>query len=49
MSNSQLEKPALLFDDHGEPIALFGATDGYRKDGHASFNVHLPLRSSSNP
>ena len=43
MGNSQVEKPALLFDAHGEPIALFGATDGYRKDGHTSFNVHFPL------
>jgi hypothetical protein len=49
LSNSQVEKPALLFDVHGQPIALFGATDGYRKDGRTSFNVHLPLRVEATP
>jgi len=43
-SLTHIERPALLFDAAGQPIALFGATDGYRKDGLASFNVHLPLR-----
>jgi hypothetical protein len=43
LSKTQVERPALLFDEHGQPIALFGATDGYRKDGQTSFNVHLPL------
>lgn len=43
LSNTQVERPALLFDAHGQPLALFGATDGYRKDGQTSFNVHLPL------
>ena len=43
LSNTQVERPALLFDDRGDPVALFGATDGYRKDGRTSFNVHLPL------
>ena len=33
----------LLLED-GEPIALFGATDGYLRDGKISSNVHLPLR-----
>ena len=44
LSNTQIERPALLFDEHARPFALFGATDGYRKDGRTSFNVHLPLR-----
>ncbi|MEZ6036165.1 MAG: glycoside hydrolase family protein [Planctomycetota bacterium] len=38
-----LERPQLLFDDHGQPIALFCACivgDGYR--GHAC-NVQIPL------
>ena len=39
----QFERPALLIED-GEPIALFGATDGYLRDGKISGNVHLPLR-----
>jgi hypothetical protein len=39
----QFERPALLLED-GEPIALFGATDGYLRDGKISTNVHLPLR-----
>ncbi len=43
LSKTQVERPALLFDERGQPIALFGATDGYRKDGQTSFNVHLPL------
>ncbi|MBI5692101.1 MAG: glycoside hydrolase family protein [Verrucomicrobia bacterium] len=40
---SQFERPALLLED-GEPIALFGATDGYLREGKISSNVHLPLR-----
>lgn len=40
----QLERPALLFDEDGEPIALFGATDGYLRQGKISSNVHLPLQ-----
>ena len=49
LSRTQIERPALLFDATGQPIALFGATDGYRKDGQTSFNVHLPLRAASAP
>ena len=48
-STTNVERPALLFDSHDQPIALFGATDGYRKDGRTSFNVHLPLRLESSP
>lgn len=46
LSNIQVERPALLFDEPGRPIALFGATDGYRKDGRTSFNVHFPLTAA---
>lgn len=49
VSTTQLERPALLFDAQGRPIALFGATDGYRKDGGTSCNVHLPLRPEATP
>jgi hypothetical protein len=42
-SGDKVERPALLFDGE-EPVALFGATDGYQKDGRISFNVHIPLR-----
>jgi hypothetical protein len=47
-SRGQVERPALLFIDR-EPVALFGATDGYRKDGVGSFNVHIPLQPLSRP
>jgi hypothetical protein len=43
-SDDKIERPALLFDD-GEPVALFGATDGYKKNGRISSNVHIPLRA----
>ena len=43
MQSYQLERPALLFEN-GEPIALFGATDGYLREGRISSNVHLPLQ-----
>lgn len=49
VSTTQLERPALLFDAQGRALALFGATDGYRKDGGTSFNVHLPLRPAATP
>lgn len=39
---AQVERPALLFEGD-RPVALFGATDGYRKDGRTSFNVQFPL------
>ena len=40
-SDFQLERPALLFQGD-RPVALFGASDGYRKDREAS-NVQIPL------
>jgi hypothetical protein len=42
-SVDKVERPVLLFEGE-EPIALFGATDGYQKSGRISFNVHIPLR-----
>ncbi len=47
-SRSKVERPALLFSA-GQPIVLFGATDGYRNDGHTSFNVQIPLRIDPAP
>jgi hypothetical protein len=41
ISATQLERPALLFQA-GRPLALFGATDGYRKDVESA-NVQIPL------
>lgn len=41
-SNSNLERPALLIEE-GEPTFLFGATDGYKKNGRISSNVQIPL------
>lgn len=46
MSHTQLERPALLFSN-GVPTHLFGATDGYRKDGGVSCNVQIPLGGGS--
>jgi hypothetical protein len=43
LSITQLERPALLFDDD-IPIALFGAADGYKKGGRISSNVQIPLQ-----
>lgn len=43
-SNSNLERPALLIVN-GEPTHLFGATDGYMKNGRISSNVQIPLAS----
>ena len=48
LSHQNVERPALLFDGE-EPIALFGATDGYQKNGRISFNVHIPLKSAKQP
>ena len=45
LSNSNVERPALLLDN-GIPVALFGATDGYKKNGRISCNVHIPLKPS---
>ena len=47
-SGDKVERPALLFDSD-EPQALFGATDGYRRNGHISFNVQIPLKPASQP
>ncbi len=41
LSQKNLERPALLFDD-GEPTYLFGATDGYMQNKPSS-NVQIPL------
>jgi hypothetical protein len=41
-SNSNIERPALLIEDD-EPTYLFGATDGYKKNGRISTNVQIPL------
>ena len=43
MSAKNIERPALLLDGD-EPIALYGATDGYPKTG-VSCNVQIPLKS----
>jgi len=48
LGRTQVERPALLFVGQ-EPVALFGATDGYRKDGVGSFNVHIPLEPEARP
>jgi len=47
-SRTKVERPALLFIA-GQPAVLFGATDGYRKDGQTSFNVQIPLRIDPAP
>ena len=41
-SNSNIERPALLIEN-GVPTYLFGATDGYKKNGKISTNVQIPL------
>jgi hypothetical protein len=41
-SNSNIERPALLIEND-EPTYLFGATDGYKKNGKISTNVQIPL------
>lgn len=49
-SDWDVARPALLFEGE-EPVALFGATDGWQKNrtdttpGCISFNVQIPLRS----
>jgi len=40
-SDTQLERPALLFQGD-RPIALYGASDGYKKDKEST-NVQIPL------
>jgi hypothetical protein len=47
MSAKNIERPAMLFDGE-EPIALFGATDGYPKTG-VSCNVQIPLKAVAAP
>lgn len=41
-STTPIERPALLIED-GEPTYLFGAADGYKKNGKISSNVQIPL------
>jgi hypothetical protein len=48
MSPDKIERPALLIEE-GEPVALFGATDGYKKGGRISCNVHIPLEAAAVP
>ena len=43
-STFKLERPALLIED-GEPTYLFGATDGYLRNGKISSNIQIPLIS----
>jgi hypothetical protein len=43
LSATKLERPAVLLDGD-EPVALFGAADGYRTGGRISTNVAIPLR-----
>ena len=43
-SHQNVERPALLFDGE-DPVALFGATDGYQKNGRIAFNVQIPLKA----
>ena len=42
----RIERPVLLFAGE-EPIALFGATDGYQVKDRISSNVQIPLKSNS--
>jgi hypothetical protein len=46
MSHQNVERPALLLDGE-EPVALFGATDGYQKNGRIAFNVQIPLKAQA--
>lgn len=43
-SDFKIERPALLMEE-GEPTYLFGATDGYLRNGKISSNVQIPLKS----
>ncbi len=43
---AHLERPQLLFDENGEPVALYAAcavTSPFKANGH-SFNIHIPLK-----
>lgn len=42
MSAGNVERPALLLDGE-EPLYLFGANDGYLRQGRVSTNVQIPL------
>jgi hypothetical protein len=42
LSTKSIERPALLLEGE-EPTYLFGATNGYPKDGTESYNVQIPL------
>jgi len=41
-SNTRVERPSLLIED-GEPTHLYGAADGYMKNGRISSNIQIPL------
>jgi len=43
-SSSRIERPVVLCED-GEPVALFGATNGYVKPPKTSYNVQIPLKA----
>jgi hypothetical protein len=45
-STTPIERPSLLIEGD-EPTFLFGAADGYKKNGRISTNVQIPLRTSS--
>jgi hypothetical protein len=45
-SITKLERPALLLDGD-EPVALFGAADGYLQQGRISSNVAIPLQQNA--
>jgi hypothetical protein len=47
-SITKLERPALLLDND-EPVALFGAADGYKVKGRISTNVAIPLTPPAPP
>lgn len=47
-SITKLERPAVLFEGD-EPVALFGAADGYKIKGRISTNVAIPLTSPASP
>jgi hypothetical protein len=42
LSTTPVERPSLLIEN-GEPTYLFGAADGYKKNGKISTNVQIPL------
>ena len=42
-SAARLERPMVLIEN-GEPMYLFGAADGFAKEGKTSANVQIPLR-----